>query len=69
MPTQTTADKLRRAVAKAEKQGASLREIARAAGTSPTTITNLMAGTEPRLDVAERIAKAVGCKITLTCAG
>ena len=68
MPRKPIADKLRTAIAQAERKGITRYQIAKASGLSKSTITNLMDGTSasPRLDVAERIAEAIGYKLDLT---
>ena len=60
------ADLLRQAIRKAERQGVTRYQIAKAAGISHTTMTQFYNGTgQLRLDIAERIAEALGGRIRL----
>jgi transcriptional regulator with XRE-family HTH domain len=67
-PRKTIADQLRAAIAKAEAKGITRYRIATDARVSRSTVTNLIDGTSanPRIDVAERIAKSIGYRLTLT---
>lgn len=60
------AQELRDAIAKAEAGGVSRYRIAKAAGLAQTAVHRCADGvTMPRIDVAERIAKAAGYRLTL----
>ncbi|MEX1090677.1 MAG: helix-turn-helix transcriptional regulator [Phycisphaeraceae bacterium] len=58
---------LKSAIAQAERRGVSRAAIAKGAKISPIIITRIMAGkSRPRIDIAERIAHAVGLNLALT---
>ena len=61
------ADKLRTAIARAERQGMTRADIARESGVSKATLTLFvsMPDRQLRLDLAESIAEAVGCRLDL----
>ena len=59
-------DELRRAIGRAERQGMTLYRIAKAARMPQSQVGRVASGeTVPRLDTAERIAKAIGCKLAI----
>ena len=58
-------EQLRTAIAKAEKGGVTRYQIAQRSGLSQSTLLKIMAGSVPRLDTAEKIAAAIGCRLTL----
>jgi len=60
MPTKPIADKLRDAIARAEKRGITRYRIAHDAGVAQQTVANIINGGNPRIDVAERVANAIG---------
>ena len=60
------ADQLRKAIAQAERRGMTRYQIAKAAEISQTTMTRFYNGHgQLRLDIAERIADALGGKLKL----
>lgn len=64
--TKGIADQLRAAIAKAEKRGVSRYQIARAAGLPHSQFHRVADGENlPRLDTAEKIAKALGLALRL----
>lgn len=66
-PNLTILKQLRQALAQAERRGMTRYRIAKTAGVAPVIITRIMRlTTRPRLDIAERIAQAVGYQLTLT---
>ena len=61
------ADELRRAIAKAERAGLTRYAIAKQTGLSQGMLSRFVAGANtPKLDTAERIATAIGLRLTLT---
>ena len=59
-------DELRRAIAKAEKQGTSRYAIAKTAGMRHIVLSRVAEGRAiPRIDTAEKIAGAIGLRLTL----
>ena len=59
-------EQLRQTIRRAEKRGVSRYRIARLSGVSEGQLSRLMHGSVvPRLDSAERIARAIGCKIVI----
>lgn len=62
------AEQLQRAISEAERRGITRYRIAKLSGVSQQTIHNIADGTSarPRVDVAERVARAIGYKLTLT---
>ncbi|MGH7177928.1 MAG: helix-turn-helix domain-containing protein [Tepidisphaeraceae bacterium] len=59
-------DELRRAIARAEREGMTRSRIASVAGMPRSQLTRVATGeTVPILHTAERIARAVGCKLVL----
>jgi len=62
---QSIADKLRKAIARAERQGMSRASIARAAGVPHSTVVEFCntPGRQLRLDIAERVAEALGGRL------
>jgi hypothetical protein len=66
-PIPPLADQLRAAIAKAEKKGLTRYRIAKLAELSPAILTRFCNdGGQLRLDIAERIAIAIGKKLSLT---
>ena len=64
--TKSIEDQLKAAIRHAESEGWSQYEIAKKAGIDRGQLTRLFSGTvHPRLDTAERIAKALGYQIIL----
>jgi transcriptional regulator with XRE-family HTH domain len=64
--SKSVADDLRRAIAQAEKRGMTRYAIAKATGLSQAMLSRFMAGENvPKLDTAERIAKAIGRRLVL----
>jgi len=63
---QTIADKLRLAIARAERNGTTRYRIAKDADVAEATVHNIVHGRTPRLDIAEKLARAVGCELRLT---
>ena len=63
-----TSEQLRRIVERAERRGVTRYRIATDAGVSKSTLTNILDGstTNPRVDVVERIAGALGYEVRLT---
>lgn len=60
------ADQIRHAIRRAERQGLTRYRLALTAGISHTTITRFYNGTSQlRLDIAERIASALGGRLRL----
>jgi DNA-binding phage protein len=59
------AEELRAAIAKAEAKGMSRYAIAKAAGLRTSVVARIADGTLPRLDTAEKIAGAIGLRLTL----
>ncbi|MEX0775127.1 MAG: helix-turn-helix domain-containing protein [Phycisphaeraceae bacterium] len=60
-------EQLRQALAQAERRGMTRYRISQDAGITPVMLTRLARGeTRPRLDIAEKIAKAIGYDLTLT---
>ncbi len=58
--------RLREAIRDAEKRGITQYRIAKESGVSAGQLSRLMHGkVAPRLDTAERIARAIGCEIQL----
>jgi DNA-binding phage protein len=65
--TQDVAAELRRAIARSEKHGMTRYAIAKAAKMPRSQLTRVATGeTLPRIDTAERIATAIGCRLVLT---
>ena len=64
----TIADKLRTAIARAERRGITWYQIAKATGISQSTLYLFMLHEDRqlRLDVAERVAEAAGYRLDLT---
>lgn len=61
------ADQLRAAITKAEKRGITRYRIAKEAGIGQSTLSQFMStDRQLRLDIAERIAEAIGQKLILT---
>ena len=62
------ADKLRTAIAQAERRGVTCYQIAQTTGVSRSALSQFMnePGRQLRLDTAERIAEAIGCRVDLT---
>jgi transcriptional regulator with XRE-family HTH domain len=61
------ADELRKAIARAERAGQTQYAIAKAAGMPQSQVKRVAEGqSDPTLRTAERIALAVGCKLTIT---
>ena len=59
-------ERLRKAIRDAEQQGITQYRIAKESGVSAGQLSRLMHGkVAPRLDTAERIARAIGCEIRL----
>lgn len=57
---------LRRAIAQAERRGLTRYRIAQTTGLSQSMLSRFMAGENvPKLDTAERIAQAIGRRLTL----
>jgi len=64
--TKSVADDIRRAIAKAEKRGMTRYQIAKAAGMPQSQVGRIASGeTMPMVDTAERIAKAIGCRLAI----
>ncbi|MGH7177758.1 MAG: helix-turn-helix domain-containing protein [Tepidisphaeraceae bacterium] len=60
------AHELRRAIAQAERRGLSQYAIAKAAGMPQSQVGRVASGESvPTLDTAERIARAIGCKLAI----
>jgi transcriptional regulator with XRE-family HTH domain len=59
-------EQLRQAIHRAEKRGVSRYQIAKLSGVSEGQLSRLMHGSvSPRLDSADSIARALGCKIVI----
>lgn len=59
-------EQLKQAIRRAESRGVSRYQIAKLSGVAQGQLSRLMHGTvAPRLDSAERIANAIGCKIVI----
>ena len=59
-------EQLRTTIRRAEKRGISQYRLAEIAGVHRGQITRLMHGTvAPRLDTAEKIARAAGCEVVV----
>jgi predicted transcriptional regulator len=57
---------LRRAIAKAEKRGVTQYRIAKLAGMPQSMVARIAGGKAvPKLDTAERVAKAIGCTLAI----
>lgn len=64
------ADQLRTAIRRAERRGISRYQIAQRSGVSEAQLSRLVHGTHlPRIDTAERMAKALGCRLIVKCEG
>lgn len=64
---QNIVDDLRRAIRQAERRGLTRYAIAKRTGLSQAMLSRFMAGENaPKLDTAERIAKAIGRRLVLT---
>ena len=64
--TKPLADSLRNEIRRAERRGITQYRIAKESGVSAGQLSRLMHGkVVPRLDTAERIARAIGCEIRL----
>ncbi|MCC6421592.1 MAG: helix-turn-helix transcriptional regulator [Gemmataceae bacterium] len=62
----SVAVELRKAIRAAERRGQTQYAIAKAAGVSPSVLARIARGENlPRLDTAERIAAAIGQRLTL----
>lgn len=63
----SAADELRKAIARAERAGLTQYAIAKAAGMPQSQVKRVASGESiPTLDTAERIALAIGCRVTIT---
>ena len=64
--TASVANALRQAIARAERRGMTRYAIAKAASMPRSQLTRVAVGqTVPTLTTAERIAKAIGCKLAI----
>jgi hypothetical protein len=63
-----TAEQLRRAIREAERAGLTRYQISKKSGVSQALLTRIVVTKtgNPRLDIAERIASAIGWKLSLT---
>ena len=62
----SVADDLRRAITQAEKRGMTRYAIAKAAGMPQSQVGRIASGESvPKLDTAERIASAIGCRLSI----
>ena len=60
------ADELRRAIGRAHRRGVTKYRIAKATGLPQSTVGRVASGeTVPNLETAERIAKAIGCRLAV----
>ena len=65
-PRKTVTDQLRDAMKRAEARGVTRYRMSKDANVSPSTVTAVIEGTtKPSLDIAERLAEAIGKRITL----
>jgi DNA-binding phage protein len=63
----SVADDLRKAIARAERRGVTRYQIAKLAGMPQSQVGRIASGESvPKLDTAERVAKAIGCRLTIT---
>ena len=62
------ADKLRAAIVQAERRGVTCYQIAKVTGVTRSTLSQFMnqPGRQLRLDIAERVAEAIGYRVELT---
>ncbi|MEX0887542.1 MAG: helix-turn-helix transcriptional regulator [Phycisphaeraceae bacterium] len=58
-------DQLRDAIARAEKRGITRYQLSKRSGVSQQVLSNIVRGTTPRLDNAERIAAALGLRLII----
>jgi DNA-binding phage protein len=69
MSQNTLAIELRKAIAAAERRGMTRSSIARAAKMPRSQLTRIATGeSEPLLSTAERVAKAIGCRLQIVVA-
>jgi transcriptional regulator with XRE-family HTH domain len=66
--TKSVADQLRAAIRRAERRGMTRYQIAQRSDVSEAQLSRLVHGTHlPRIDTAERMAKALGCRLVVQC--
>ena len=62
----SVADDLRKAIAQAERRGVTRYQIAKAADMPQSQVKRVAEGESiPTLDTAERMLKAIGCRLTI----
>ena len=68
MPRKSVADKLRTAIAQAERRGVTRYQIAQVSGVTQATLSQFVNDPDRqlRLDIAERVAEAIGYRVDLT---
>jgi transcriptional regulator with XRE-family HTH domain len=60
-------EQLRKAIARAERAGMTRYQISKVTGMPQSQVGRIASGeTVPKLDTAERIAQAIGCKLAIT---
>jgi transcriptional regulator with XRE-family HTH domain len=61
------AEQLQREIAKAERRGVTQYQIAKLASMPQSQVSRVASGENvPKLDTAERIASAIGCRLTIS---